>query len=109
MATRIKNITPPTGCPFPIRPSPQEATLVERDSIPYPPRGLSREEAARYVGVGPSTFDKLIEEGRMPKPLRVGKRVIWDRLKVEAAFAELDEEAGENSIDRALRVAGGRR
>ena len=41
----------------------------------------------------------------MPKPLRVGKRVIWDRLKVEAAFAELDEDAGENSIDRALRTS----
>ena len=26
----------------------------------------------------------------MPKALRVGKRVIWDRLKVEAAFADLD-------------------
>jgi excisionase family DNA binding protein len=79
--------------------------MMKPDSIAYPPRGLSREGAARYVGVGPSTFDKLIEEGRMPKPLRVGKRVIWDRLKVEAAFAELDEDAGENSIDRALRVA----
>jgi hypothetical protein len=43
----------------------------------------------------------------MPRPLRVGKRLIWDRLKVEAAFTELDEDAGENSIDRALRVAAG--
>jgi excisionase family DNA binding protein len=83
-------------------------TMSERDSLSYPPRGLSREEAARYVGVGATTFDRLIEEGRMPKPLRVGKRVIWDRLKVEAAFAELDEDAGENSIDRALRVVGRR-
>jgi excisionase family DNA binding protein len=72
---------------------------MKPDSIAYPPRGLNREEAARYVGVGATTFDRLIEEGRMPKPLRVGKRVIWDRLKVEAAFAELDEDTGENSID----------
>lgn len=82
--------------------------MTDRDTHAYPPRGLSRDEAARYVGVGPSTFDKLVDEGRMPKPLRVGKRVIWDRLKVEAAFAELDEDAGENSIDRALRVVGRR-
>lgn len=78
------------------------------DSLSYPPRGLSREEAARYVGLGSTMFDKLVEEGRMPKPKRVGKRVVWDRFKLDAAFAELDEEAGENSIDRALRVAGGR-
>lgn len=82
--------------------------MSEPDSIPYPPRGLNREEAARYVGVGTSTFDKLIEEGRMPRPLRIGKRVVWDRLKVEAAFADLDEDR-ENVIDQALRLAHGRR
>ena len=74
------------------------------DAYSYPSRGLSREEAARYVGVGATTFDRL----RMPKPLRVGKRVIWDRLKVEAAFAELDEDAVDNSIDRAMRLAAKR-
>ena len=44
----------------------------------------------------------------MPKPLRVGKRVIWDRLKVEAAFSDLDEGARENYFDRALKSAPGR-
>lgn len=62
-----------------------------RDSYAYPPRGLSREEAARYVGVGSSFFDTLVADGRMPKPLRVGKRVIWDRLKLDAAFSDLGE------------------
>ena len=55
--------------------------MIKPDSIAYPPRGLNREEAARYVGVSATTFDRLIAEGRMPKPLRVGKRVIWDRLR----------------------------
>ncbi len=82
--------------------------MSERDSISYPPRGLSREDAARYVGVGTTTFDKLVEEGRMPRPFHVGKRVIWDRLKVEAAFADLDQ-VRENVIDRALRLAHGGR
>jgi hypothetical protein len=40
--------------------------------------------------------------------MRLGKRVIWDRLKVEAAFVDLDE-GRENVIDRALRLAGSRR
>ena len=78
------------------------------DATSYPPRGLSREEAARYVGVGTTTFDGLVQEGRMPRPMRLGKRVIWDRLKIEAAFADLDE-ARENGIDRALRLASGGR
>ena len=78
------------------------------DATSYPPRGLSREEAARYVGVGTTTFDGLVQEGRMPRPMRLGKRVIWDRLKIVAAFADLDE-ARENGIDRALRLASGGR
>lgn len=82
--------------------------MSERNSIPYPPRGLSREEAAHYIGVGATTFDGLVQDGRMPKPMRLGKRVIWDRLKVDAAFVDLDE-GRENVIDRALRLAGGRR
>jgi excisionase family DNA binding protein len=81
----------------------------KHDSISYPPRGLSREEAARYVGFGTTTFDRLVEEGRMPRPMRVGKRVIWDRLKLDAAFADLDEDSSENAIDRALRTVRGSR
>lgn len=79
-----------------------------RDSYSYPPRGLSREEAARYVGVGATTFDGLVQDGRMPKPLRIGKRVIWDRLKLDAAFSDLGE-ARENVIDKAMAVERGRR
>jgi len=83
--------------------------MSERDSHSYPPRGLSRDEAARYIGVGPTTFDRLVEERRMPRPFHIGKRVVWDRLKVEAAFVELGNEPTENVIDRALRLATGGR
>ncbi|WP_295145095.1 hypothetical protein [uncultured Reyranella sp.] len=69
-----------------------------RDSYSYPPRGLSREEAARYVGVGTSFFDTLVADGRMPKPFRIGKRVIWDSYKLDAAFSELGE-ARSNYFD----------
>jgi predicted DNA-binding transcriptional regulator AlpA len=85
------------------------SAMETRDSLTYPPRGLNREEAARYVGIGTSLFDRLVEEGRMPKPKHIGKRVVWDRLKLDAAFADLDEDAGENSIDRALQMVGRRR
>jgi predicted DNA-binding transcriptional regulator AlpA len=69
------------------------------DTYSYPPRGLSREAAARYIGVGTTTFDRLVAGRRMPKPVRLGKRVVWDRIKVDAAFLDLDEVPG-NYFDR---------
>jgi predicted DNA-binding transcriptional regulator AlpA len=35
------------------------------------PRGLSREQAAAYVGISPSLFDALVKDGRMPAPKRI--------------------------------------
>jgi predicted DNA-binding transcriptional regulator AlpA len=72
---------------------------MKSDSISYPPRGLSREEAARYVGVGTTKFDQMVADRRMPKPKKVDGRVIWDRLKIEAAFAELTGDDDENIVD----------
>ena len=54
-----------------------------------PPRGLSREEAAAYVGISPSLFDALVKDGRMPSPKRINIRTVWDRIQVDAAFAAL--------------------
>lgn len=62
-----------------------------------PPRGLSRVEAARVIGVSPSLFDEMVRDGRMPSPKRINSRRIWDRLKIEAAFEELPEESSEAS------------
>jgi predicted DNA-binding transcriptional regulator AlpA len=77
--------------------------IIRGDSYAYPPRGMSRETAARNVGVGTTTFDRVVEERRMPKPIRFGKRVVWDR-KIDAAFNDLDEDR-EKYIDAALSRA----
>jgi predicted DNA-binding transcriptional regulator AlpA len=53
------------------------------------PRGLSREQAAAYVGISPSLFDMLVKDGRMPGPKRINARAVWDRLELDAAFAAL--------------------
>lgn len=52
-------------------------------------RGLSRAEAARYVGVSPGTFDKMVSNGEMPLPKCVRSRKIWDCLAIEIAFDAL--------------------
>lgn len=65
------------------------------------PRGLNRVEAARYVGVSPGTFDKLVEDGLMPRPVRVRARLIYDKQAIDLAFSALGEEAGfVNEFDR---------
>src|SRR5688572_10862411 len=55
------------------------------------PRGLNRVQAAEYIGVGTSLFDAMVKDGRMPRPFRVGARVIWDRHQVDASFDALAE------------------
>jgi predicted DNA-binding transcriptional regulator AlpA len=57
--------------------------------LSLPPRGLSREQGAEYVGVSPSLFDELVKDGRMPPPKHVNSRRVWDRLELDASFAAL--------------------
>lgn len=80
---------------------------VKPDAIAYPPRGLNHDEAARYVGLGVTKFDEMIAEGLMPKPKRMGKRVIWDRVALDIAFSALPTE-GENDTLQALLEKSGR-
>jgi predicted DNA-binding transcriptional regulator AlpA len=57
-----------------------------------PPRGLSRVQAAAYIGVSPSLFDEMVIDGRMPKPTRINSRTVWDRVKLDDAFAALPDD-----------------
>jgi predicted DNA-binding transcriptional regulator AlpA len=56
-----------------------------------PPRGLSRAQAAAYIGVSESLFDEMVADGRMPGPKRINGRVVWDRLRLDAAFEALPD------------------
>lgn len=44
----------------------------------------------------------MVADGRMPRPKRIDGRVVWDRLRVEAAFTDLPEERPLNPLDRIL-------
>jgi hypothetical protein len=59
---------------------------------PYPNRGLRREDAAAWVGFKPSTFDKLVAEGLMPRGKLVHGCRIWDRYELDRAFENLPDE-----------------
>ncbi len=63
-----------------------------------PPRGLSRERAAAYIGISASMFDEMVKDGRMPRPKKLNSRTVWDRLALDRAFDRLpggdDEDDG---------------
>lgn len=61
-----------------------------------PPRGLSRGQAAAYIGVSVTLFDEMVEDGRMPKPVRINARNVWDRFQLDDAFAALSDGPGCN-------------
>lgn len=65
--------------------------------VSLPPRGLSRVQAAEYIGVGATKFDEMVDDGRMPKPKRIDVRTVWDRIKLDEAFAALDEGEARTS------------
>lgn len=72
--------------------------MARHDALPpsLPPRGLCREAAAAYVGLGSTKFDELVDDGRMPKPLQVDGRKLWDRRALDRAFDQL----GGGTADR---------
>jgi len=64
------------------------AETDERNVLPL--GVLARVQPAEYVGVSPTTFDRMVNDGLMPKPVRIYGRVVWDIRKLDAAFAALD-------------------
>jgi len=65
-----------------------------------PPRGLSREAAAEYLGIGTTKFDEMVADGRMPKPIHVDGRRIWDRRALDQSFDALGTSEGVNPWDQ---------
>jgi predicted DNA-binding transcriptional regulator AlpA len=68
-----------------------------------PPRGLSRVQAAEYIGVSPTKFDEMVQNRTMPKPKRVGTRATWDRRKLDEAFDALPGDDEVNPWDEVLK------
>ena len=64
-----------------------------------PPRGLSRVEAAAYIGVSPSLFDEMVKDQRMPCPKRINNRTVWDRKRLDDAFEALPDNCRGNPWD----------
>jgi hypothetical protein len=58
------------------------------------PRGVSRVEAAAYIGISPCKFDEMVRDCRMPAPKRIDGRKVWDMRDLDLAFDALPYEDG---------------
>ena len=75
------------------------------DSLWYPPRGMSRDEAARYIGVGVTKFEEMVAAREMPKPKAIGKRRVWDRVQLDIYFTGLPEaDERRDSLEKFLQA-----
>lgn len=70
------------------------------------PAGLPREAAAAYIGASVSTLEKLVREGKAPKPRQLSKgRSVWltrelDELLEALPVSEIAPGPGRRKASR---------
>ena len=57
---------------------------------PVPRRGLSRDEAAMYIGIW--KFDEMVADGRMPCAVQIDGRRVWDVRSLDLYFDDLPRD-----------------
>jgi len=67
-------------------------TRALSDVRPVPRRGLSRDEAAMYIGISATKFDEMVIDGRMPVPVKIDTRSVWDIRSLDLAFVALSTQ-----------------
>jgi excisionase family DNA binding protein len=78
-----------------------------QDHLAYPPRLLRADRAAAYLGIGTSTFMRLVAEGKLPKPKRLCGVPTWDRYRLDAVVDDSNDDVTDNTVDRLLRDSDG--
>jgi predicted DNA-binding transcriptional regulator AlpA len=65
-----------------------------------PPRLICRAAAAAYACVSPGTFDKMVDDGEMPRPKRLrDRRKAWDVRELDEAIDQLPTDAASSDDD----------
>lgn len=70
---------------------------------PTPRRGLSRVEAAMYLGISPSKFDELRHSGQIGAAKIIGSRLLFDVFLLDEYFDALPDEV--NQVTEEWQVA----
>ena len=72
----------------------------------WPAAGLSREAAARFVGVSPTMFDRLVKEGLMPRPISLRRRRIWFVETLTERLRQLSVPSGDMAVSASIATGG---
>jgi hypothetical protein len=71
---------------------------------PVPRRGLSRAEAAMYLGISASKFDELRKDGRIGSAKRIDGRKVFDIRMLDDVFDTFPEEDRDSADDWTVAV-----
>jgi hypothetical protein len=69
------------------------------DKRPIPRRGLSRVEAAIYLGISPSKFDELRKDGRIGPAKVLDGRLIFTVERLDEFIDSLPDENHDGAQD----------
>jgi hypothetical protein len=64
-----------------------------------PRRGLSRVEAAAYLGISPSKFDEMRKDGRVGQAKLIDNRKLFDIRMLDEVFDALPSEGHDEADD----------
>mgnify|MGYP006131560787 CR=1 FL=1 len=76
---------------------------MSKSSVMILKRGLTRKEAAQYIGLSETKFSQLVRSGAMPQPKAVGRRRIYDRYQLDEAFDKFPNTEITVVIDGSLQ------
>jgi hypothetical protein len=76
----------------------QALSKVRATSLPR--RGLSRDEAAIYLGISVGSFDQMREAALIDPPRIFGTRKLWDIRDLDLAFDALPREDAPGGLSR---------
>jgi hypothetical protein len=78
--------------------------MTARIERPIPRRGLSRVEAAMYLGISPSKFDELRKSGRIGPAKILDSRKLYAIEMLDEFFDALPAEGDEAKEDWTVRL-----
>jgi predicted DNA-binding transcriptional regulator AlpA len=74
------------------------------DDLAYPPRAMRADRAAAYLSMSQSAFLRLVEEGLMPKPVKIKGMSTWDRLELDTAYENFKGDDDGNTMHKILGI-----
>ena len=65
----------------------------ESASLPGWPRLLSKSQAAAYIGLPMSQFERMIQSCSLPNSICVADSLLWDRHVLDAAISRINDQS----------------